>query len=755
MNNIKDYCKKIFDEYKYIIFIVLVLSIIIFRNNLFFGETFAWYNDQAFQHNIFYEEWFRIIKETIDNRRLSFYSWNTFLGTDFFVSKLMYCVGDFLITPFFIFAAIVNVSFDYDFLFTITTIICFVLSAITMDIFLNNFGIKKQIIRNGFSLIYALSGFVIIYSGSYMFHRFYALLPLLFYYTNLYIDKRYKTGFAIVVFLLFMQSFELMFSTSIFLILYFILYYRFKYELNILKILKNSIGLIFAYFIGIMLCGFAIVPLAVYLQSNARVGAMDWGNLFWDFKTTVSFITAIICPAFNFRTDNPPYLFYTNQHFSSEFGIYATLLTVLGLVHLFKQGNQKEKKLFIASELIVLSFIFIRPLNMMVHGFSEPTLRWTFLYMFLNIIFAAYAFDTYDYKKTYKKNICIIIAAYAFILFIYILINNFDLKRYAPSIIVIFVSLLSLLLYDSLMVNKKIKHAFAIAFVTCVIFYAFMLTDMERYQNIDGAFNEEYLNYFENEDETNMFRYHFNSEDIKPFSALNLNASVKYDYRSVSTYDSTFDAMTSEFLRTNGYENWIIDINELDLMRMLGVKYIGLSDVENINNDNLKYAYNLDDLKIYELTNYNSIGHTYSLFKEDINSVENWNDELYVQKKNSHLVEDIIPQKKKQLNIVEHNRQYFKGVIETDGKEVLMVAIPFSEGWNVANQYGVRLNTFNVQGGFLGVVLEKGYHELSFYYGTPGLKQGLLVSLFGFVFMLYLIVSDAKIYNRKITMKNK
>ena len=81
--------------------ILLIFCCCLFYKTLFQGAVFAWYNDQLFQHNVFYKEWYEIIKESISSHTLAVYSWNTFLGNDYLASKLMYGIGDFLITPFF------------------------------------------------------------------------------------------------------------------------------------------------------------------------------------------------------------------------------------------------------------------------------------------------------------------------------------------------------------------------------------------------------------------------------------------------------------------------------------------------------------------------------------------------------------------------------------------------------------------------------------------------------------------------------
>lgn len=728
----KEKAKKIFGEYKYVILILIIVSIVLFWNNLFNNQQFAWYNDQKFQHNIFYQEWYRIIRETLQNKRLSFYSWNTFLGTDFFVSKLLYCVGDFILTPFFI---LYNGAINFDLLYTILTILCILISGITMNKYLSEFGIKNKLYRNGFSIIYALSGFVVTYAGTYMFHRFYAILPLLFYFVEKY-NKQGKTMmFSIIVALLFLQNYELMFSTSLFLVLYFIFSNKIHYQTTVLDILKKAIKLIMAYMVGILLCGFVVVPLIYFIKTNPRVASFEYGSILWDYKIIVSFMANLICPAYNFRTDNPPYLFYTNEHFSAEFGVFATAIVILGLIHLWKNGNEDEKKYFIGSELIIILFIIIRPLNMIIHGFSEPTLRWSFLLMFFHILASAYSFDKYSYKTLKKESIMIIIM-FNLLLISYLFIYKIDASYYALSIVIIMLSSLMIVLYDVLLTNKKIKIAFAAGIVNTILFLGIMVLGQNNYQTLTPAFNKEYLQYFKETDDDKLFRYYFNPSEIQPFSTLNLNASIEYDYMTVSTYDSTYDATIHNFLKLNGYDSWIIDINQPELLKMLGVKYIGmLDDSSVVDSLDTEYAYNLNDIKVYKIKDYNHIGHTYSKFTTDSINVD-WNNELLVNESDLELVEDITVNDKAQMDIVEYNRQYFKGCIDVKDKSVLFVAIPYSDGWNVENQNRKKLDKINVQGGFLGVIVDENDSELNFYYGTPGLKQGIALSGTGLGIMI-------------------
>ncbi len=738
--------KLLIKEYGLVSIILLIFGLIVFGGPIFCSETFAWYNDQAFQHNIFYTEWYRVITESISNGFPSFYSWNTFLGTDFFASKILYCVGDFFLTPLFIIMALCgNEMPDMDMLLSIETIFCTVISGLTMIIYLKKFGIKNKKIIDIFAIIYALSGFAMMYAGTYMFHRFYCLLPLLFYGVEKYIQDNKKSLFAIIVALLFLQNYELMYSCSLFLILYFIFSYKLKENIRIKLVLLKSLPLIFSYLVGIVLCGFVILPLIYFLFSNPRVASFDYGSLLWNFRTVVSFLFSIISPAFNFRSDNPPYLFYTNEHFSQEFGIFATGLVLLGIVHLIKRGNSKEKRLFLISFGIILSFTLIRPLNMLVHGFSEPTLRWTFLLMFFAIIASSYAIDKYSYDKLYWREMLYAAIAYVFILVLYTIVYKLDINYYMVSIFVLLSAILPIFLYDYLLHNAKLNAVLVTVFVNLGLYIVLMVAGKNAYQLSEKAFDENYLIYHEQTDETALFRYYFDTDSVRPFSNLNLNASMLYDYRTTATYDSTYDATVRPFLDTNGFDSWIIDINQPELLRMLGVKFVGsVEENEIITELNGEFSFNLDNISVYLVDDFNSIGHTYSTYVDNIEDVDDWNNKLYIESDDLKLLSKSASIEKEQLDVIEYNRQYFKGNIKVKDECVLFVAIPYSEGWNVINQYGEKLKTLNVQGGFLGVIIDEDDQELSFYYGTPGLKHGILISVIGFAGLSVLIFIDAR-----------
>lgn len=736
-----------YKDYLFIIIFLLCLSVFLFSETLFLGKEFGWYNDQVFQYNIFYKEWYEIIKETLNNKIVSPYSWNLFLGTDFYVSKLFTVTGD-------LFALIVFILFDienFNVFFAIETILCILISSVTIKAFIDELGMENRKFVISISIIYALGGFTILFMGSYMFHRFYSLMPLIFLYVERYINNKSVKSFPIIVALLFMQNYELMFSLSLYLVIYFIVSYKLKNNNeNLISIIKKAFKLILYYLIGILLVGFAVVPLLMFLKTSSRVGNFDFGNVFWDLDVLVGFLSNMFFPPYNMRTENPPYLFFTERYFGFEYSIYITPIILFAFILLIKKATKLEKRIFFTSEILILLFLFIRPLNMIVHGFSEPTFRWSLILIIHHIFIVVHVFKKYTYSDLYFKEISLFICVFLMIFFLNILIKSYDFENVLNSIlIVIFLSLLCYLY--SYYLCKNIDFGMLIMTLTTIAFFVVTnISNLKLEFNNHSAFTQEYIDYFINEDEDKMFRYHFDSKEIRPFNYLNLNNSLMYRYLGTTTYDSAYEYVLNDFLQKNNINDWIIDLNDFDLMRMLGVKYIGaVDDLKVDNNQNLEYVYNLDELKVYKIKDYNHIGHTYTNFikESDYKNNIDWNNELIIKDEDFDLIKDIVDGQKNQLNVIEYNRQFMRANIHCEEKQVLLIAIPYSDGWNVFDQNNNILRKINVQGGFMGIIIDESISEIKMYYATPGLKKGIAVSIIGLILYFTMIMLDKKTDN--------
>jgi uncharacterized membrane protein YfhO len=71
---------------------------------------------------------------------------------------------------------------------------------------------------------------------------------------------------------------------------------------------------------------------------------------------------------------------------------------------------------------------------------------------------------------------------------------------------------------------------------------------------------------------------------------------------------------------------------------------------------------------------------------------------------------------------------HITGVVDFDKKKLLFFSIPFDEGWQIRVN-GKVIRPILCNAGFMGVVLEKGKHEVTLRYEVPFLKTGIFFSI--------------------------
>jgi len=268
----------------------------------------------------------------------------------------------------------------------------------------------------------------------------------------------------------------------------------------------------------------------------------------------------------------------------------------------------------------------------------------------------------------------------------------------------------------------------------------------ETYYSYTPSLDENAIAYFRDTDEDLFYRIYVNPDGLLPTSSLNLNQSINFNYFSTSTYDSTYEYNLKQFIELNNINWHIIKIDNPDVLRMLGVKYYYVTDVSELpNNYNWTYSYNVNHYEVYEMNEYRSIGFTYSKFINENSDIAqlNWNDTLIVPDDIYNKLININQSESKELNIYEFSNNRLVGNIDLDSDQVLFLSIPYSTGWNVYvdNQL---VNTYKVQGGFIGLELNEGYHDITLQFIPPGFKIGIFTSLFGLLIFCLIIINDFK-----------
>lgn len=726
--------------------ILIVLIICIFVPYLLDYRVFLFNADQQLQYNLFYKEWMRLIKDIYHTGSFPFYSFNTFLGSNFYASKLYYLTGDVFFPIMVLLSKFIK---DIEVSLELFSIFYVILSSISFYVFLYLFGIRNKWYMFIGALIYALSGMASNYVGQYMFHRFYSLLPFLFASIEYYRRTGKIYLFSVIVFILILTSYYFMFPTTLFLVAYsfFTIFYNSTNRITFKVIFKFGWPLIAAYCVGVLLSAFLTVPGFLFIKDNSRLG-VDYIDKFFEFRLYLGYIHSLITAPLTLFSKYD-YLFNVgfNGHLT-WYSIYAGSAIVPFIFStIFIRNNRKITSL---RYLIILLNVFalIPYLSSVMHGFSEPSFRWVFLITFVHILGFVIVLENFDeYRKEVFKGSVLFLLFFiptAFYGYLYKGITVYDNPNHLRIIGI------SLLLYCTnvcLISFKRMKSLLVILILEVIFTFSTRLWILsETYYSYTPSLDENAIAYFRDIDEDLFYRIYVNPDGLLPTSSLNLNQSINFNYFSTSTYDSTYEYNLKQFIELNNINWHIIKIDNPDVLRMLGVKYYYVTDVSELpNNYNWTYSYNVNHYKVYEMNEYRSIGFTYSKFINENSDIAqlNWNDTLIVPDDIYNKLININQSESKELNIYEFSNNRLVGNIDLDSDQVLFLSIPYSTGWNVYvdNQL---VNTYKVQGGFIGLELNKGYHDITLQFIPPGLKIGIFTSLFGLLIFCLIIINDFK-----------
>ena len=217
---------------KILIVDTLIVSFFVLLFSSILKRPFLLANDQLYQYNIFYREWLKLIEDFFNNGIWPFYSWNMYLGSDFYSAMGYYCTGDIFLPILFLFKNNLEIGL------IIETIICFYISTLSFNHLLLKLKTKNEDARLLITIAYGLGGMVSLYFGNYMFHRFYAFLPFLLIGTIVYFDNKKPFIFILSVCVLFLENYYFMFPSLLFLFMY-CLTYEIKKQNKLQQILKD------------------------------------------------------------------------------------------------------------------------------------------------------------------------------------------------------------------------------------------------------------------------------------------------------------------------------------------------------------------------------------------------------------------------------------------------------------------------------------------------------------------------------------
>lgn len=725
--------KKHLNEYKYTyISVTMILLLFFVFFSIIIKRPFLLGNDQWLQYNVFYKEWVNLILDFIKGNGLPMYSWNMYLGTDFYSAMGYYCTGDIFLPLLLLFRNNIELGL------IIETMLCVYIAAILMDFFLKKYGVSDHKIRTFISLIYAFGGQASQFVGHYMFFRFYAFMPLLFIGFLKYLENKNKSTFIIATAILFLQSYYLMFPTLIFLFMFAVMM-EIKNNKSFKEIFNDFINLLICLIVGFFISSIITLPSMVYLLNNPRIGSNETYSIFWYPRVYVGLYSSLT--TFIPWQINP--IFKTpNQGHDNLYSLFITIIPYISCVsYVCKKENKCEGVLL----LVLIITMCLKPLSSIMHGFSEPSLRWIFLVEFYMLILAAKGMSSRVNKRifiTYFLSTLLIIGSFC----IFTVTNYNDAKGHL--IIIAMCLVLDLIIY--LMYTKGIKYVLTLSIVEVVLFLCFDFytkTVIENCYVTNDAIKREDVDYFKSLDE-DEYRCYINFMNNQPPITLNKNKSLDYGFMSTSAYNSMYDYNTNQFSKLSksrlipdsDYMGWVLECDDPYANTMLGVKYYIVYKEDELPKElEFEYAYNLDYLMVYKNLNYKGFGYTSSKLKytKDFNDTKDFYDYILVDDETIDIskYKDISEVK---LNIDERYKNCFKANIDLDNDNILLIPIPNNKGWNIKVN-GEKVTPISVNGGFIGLELNAGHNDIEMNFMSPYFKVSLILSFIGLVSFIVVV----------------
>ncbi|SJZ57777.1 Uncharacterized membrane protein YfhO [Anaerorhabdus furcosa] len=689
---------------------------------------------------------------------LPFYSWSMFLGTNYWASQTFYNFGD-IFTWLSLLVQQMN-FFDKTLLFEI---IKFFVSSYSMYFLLREMKIETKIRYIG-ALSFAFSGWAIFFSGQLMFHSFYCFVPLYFLGVERYIKNNKKILFLFMVVLLLISNWYYFYTVSIFTTLY----YTYRYYVlnkNFKNYTVNTLRLIGIYFIGILICGAIFLPTIFYMTGNDRIG-INHDLFFGDKQVYIHLLASMFVP--NYLYIYRGNVFETNWHVTREICLYAGSIISLIICQIFAY---KDKVIKIATLVFygVIVLIAIIPMgNAMMHGFSEPSFRWLFLVVLLNIIIACHLLNDFENidKKIFKyvaTIICIlVILLVPFSTIVSGSISSLLSEYFIQWILFVICSILIGFVAFILLKKKKnfMNYLLILTVLEFSIFGAVLYTtNLDFSENGSYEFFEQVTHVLQDDDnELNNYLDYLNTDNYEQYYRVYVphdsiywyyshNMSVAYQLNGLMVYFSTYSPSVNKLKELApqiiDYSSaMIFNITDPDLMNFLNVKY---ALVLNENELPSKINWELVDdnyrgsIKVYENKNYRAIGTTYSKvlsstdFIESETSVSELNNIIVCDESDVKEIEGFLGSKNSvNLENVQYGGNQLTGSVVSDDSTFMVITVPYDEGWKILIN-GQEVKKFEVNGGFIGIPIEKGTNNVEMYFTPQGFKLGVIMSGIGII----------------------
>lgn len=765
--------KKKLGEVIILLTLVLVISAIIFLPYIYNNLPFMGGYDVRNTYRLFYQEFRNLLSNSIYQKTLPFWSWNTFVGNNFWSSKTFYLIGD-IYNYLFIFSKL-----HYYNILMYLTLIKFIISAIGFYLFGSYRGWKFNTVLIG-SLLYTFAAWPFKYVEQPMFLSFYSLIPLYFLSIELTFKNKSKLFFVLMVFILTLVNYYLVYTVIIVSIIYYT--YRFIEEHNTFKgLFIRIVGFIPFFILGIALASFLLLPTIIFMSESNRLfnTTFNWFK-FNDIKVYLSLISNMFIPSSSYIgkaiqwNGNLEFssFFETNTYQTREIMMWVGSITSILTIYGVFDPNKKLSKLNRFFYFLLFLIILLPIGDAFMHGLSEPSFRWLFFVVFMNLYVSMNYLDNaiflnQDLLKKITTSICIILIG---LLAYSIYITNESYLKYTRMIFIflIFIALIFLSYYMFsqsklrkyliLLVILEVSLNSYFSFFDNQIVNSFSWNHIRNSEVVLGKDYNQLKNYLKQfDDESEYYRIYAPYDSIYWYMSLNMN--LVYNFSDVKTYDSTYQPALNDLFKIYPeiyISPQIWNITKPELIDFMSVKYAVVRESNELPHSNFILIGDYLGFQVYKNDNYRSVvqstSEVISYDQVDI-PFSSYNPNLVIAK-----TEDLELIKKYQndnniisLKYINLYQNMLTGTIESSDTTFLVSSIAYDKGWRVYIN-DIEMETYSVNGGFLGFPSLKGNQEVKLYFMPIGFKEGFIISGISLVILIVYFGYNAYKSNKNVTI---
>lgn len=728
------------------------------------SEVFIIKFDWASQYVPFYSDFFK----SLDSGYIG-WNWNYLFGTDLLATKSSLCfIGDL----YALIAYLINkfINFVPSTLFIITILKLYI-SGLTFNFFLNkhNINFKTRII---FSIAFMLSGWSLIFIEHPIFISFYSFLPLVLAGIENILQSKKSTLFIISSSIILMTSYYFTWAFCIYLLLYWCTRYCYINSFNLKNFFKASLKPLSAFLISVLISSIIWLPAFFFMIGSPRLATEGLVNYsFWDIDNILSIVLNFFIPVVKF--DSTMYNSY--WYYFYQIGIYSGILSLLLIPQFFYQNhNKKEKIAFLCLLVFTILSVCSPKIGYLFH--FTYSLRYTFIFTFTFLLISAYSLNTYKFSiKILLITESIMLISMIALGYMIPLSRHLDLSVYYEPKMLLLASLVSLIYCFSIIFIKNKRIALQIILITAFIEFSFQAHVVIKSQTQNAYLEADYLNNdIEVKNIYNSLKEYDPSFyrlilDVNPTldNTLTVNYGLYYGIPTSKSYDSQYNYVNYDFLdymRSYPSVDWNHQIIEPNIYELLNLKYSIVRNDSNI--DYYNYYGTFLELPSLKTKNYSvylnngnfAMAQSFNTFfsKTELLNMSKL-DNYYLHEISSILNNNLIVSdeyveilskkygnsEKIYINPIEIANGHIKFNFTLNDDSFLFFSIPASYGWSIKDN-GNNVNFSSVNGGFIGLELTKGNHQLEFNYETPGLKIAFITMIIGlllFITKYYLEVS--------------